>query len=279
MFAAEALLTIGFLFPIYMFCVVRVFWWMLEGAMEVLPGLVAIALLVAGFCIAGSTTNEIARWSCVISSITLVLIFPFADNYLDRFDLRELNAEQVDRAFLELSIRPDNFAAWFKLAQGLFDMGYHGHAIALAEQTIARIPDTADPMQNRSMRDLFREEQAQIRRWRDQSRNPARHKPIPCPKCRALNAPGTINCVKCGVPYLLLLSRRMGTRSGAFTRLVLGWAVISAIIPLSAYWGVTAENTVLGVGGFIVGFAILGGVVFWIFRDPTGQDGRFQSFS
>lgn len=275
----ESAVTIFFLLPIYMWCVIRVVWWMFEGEIDVLPGIVSVVMLIVGLCFASGTANDFARWACVVCSISLVVMFPFASHYLDRFDLREINAEQVDRAFLELSLRPDNFSAWFKLSQGLFDMGYHGHAIALAEQTIARIPTESDPMQNRSMRDLFRSEEAMIRQWRSIATDPRRHRPVPCPKCGAMNQPGTVNCIKCGIPYLLLLSRRIGTRSGAFTRLVIGWAIISAIIPLAAYWGVSAPNSTAGMLGFVAGFGVLAGVLYWVFRDPTGQPGRFQSFS
>ncbi|MBX3113532.1 MAG: zinc ribbon domain-containing protein [Fimbriimonadaceae bacterium] len=274
----EMVITLAFLFPIFMVCLVRVLWWTVAGDIDAAPGILTMILLIVAFAFAAGTKNPVAQGATIIATLSLMVMFPFASNYLDRHDLREINAEHIDRAFLELSLHPDNFPAWFKLCDSLFQAGYHGHAIALGEQTINRLPVERDPFKNVSLRDMYLSEERMIKQWRVDSRDPKRHKPVACPKCGAMNQPGTINCVKCGIPYLLLLSRKMGTRSRAFTKLVIGWALISGIIPLAAFWGTIAGGPGLFMGIF-VGLIILGGVFYWIFRDPSGQPERFTPFS
>jgi len=274
----EMVITLAFLFPIFMVCLVRVLWWTVAGDIDAAPGILTMIMLIVAFAFAAGTKNPMAQGATIIATLSLMVMFPFASNYLDRHDLREINAEHIDRAFLELSLHPDNFPAWFKLCDSLFQAGYHGHAIALGEQTINRLPIERDPFKNVSLRDMYMSEERMIKQWRVDSRDPKRHKAIACPKCGAMNQPGTINCVKCGIPYLLLLSRKIGTRSRAFTKLVIGWALLSAIIPLAAYWGTVAGGPGLFMGLFF-GLVVLGVIMHWIFRDPSGQPDKFTPFS
>ncbi len=274
----EMVITLAFLFPIFMVCVVRVLWWTIAGDIDAFPGILAIIFLFVGFAFAAGTKNPVAQGATIIATLSLMVMFPFASHYLDRHDLREINAEHIDRAILELSLHPDNFPAWFKLCSSLYQAGFHGHAIALGEQTINRLPTERDPFKNTCMRDMYINEERMIKQWRVDSRDLKRHRPINCPKCGTANRPGTINCVKCEIPYLLLVSRNVGTRGGAFAKLLVGWAIISAIIPLAAFWGTAAGGPGL-IGGLVFGILVLGVVLYWIFRDPSGQPERATPFS
>jgi predicted phage tail protein len=93
-----------------------------------------------------------------------------------------------------------------------------------------------------------------------------------------MNRPGTINCIKCGVPYLLLLSRGVGTKAGVYSKLLIGWAIIAFLIPAA---GFLANNVGGGMGIFaaVGAVTLAGGVLYWIFRDPSGQPDSFRSFS
>lgn len=270
-------ITIVALVPIFAFATITVMRWTVSGDIDVFAGILTCIVLIGTLIFALSTRNPLIQGACVIGVISLMIMFPFAQNYLDRHDLSEINSEHIDRAFLELSIRHDNFPAWFKLADSLFQAGYHGHAIAIAEQTYNRIPSESDPFHNRSMRDMYRNEEYMIKKWRAQATNPKRHMPVACPKCGAKNRPGLINCIKCEAPYLLLLSRKVGSRTGAMAKLVLGWAIIAMLIPATAYSTILAPS--LGLFGILIALAIAGGILWWIFRDRSGQPEKFQSFS
>jgi hypothetical protein len=265
------------LVPIFSVICVIVLKWTVSGDIDPLAGILTIFVLIGTMFMALMSKSNIIMAATVIGAISLVVMFPFANNYIDRHDLREINGEHIDRAFLELSTRHDNFPAWFKLADSLFQAGFHGHAIAIAEQTYNRIPSEPDAFHNRSLRDMYREEERMIRKWRAESTNPKRHMPVACPKCGAKNRPGLINCVQCGAPYLLLLSRKVGTRSGAFAKLVIGWALIALLLPAAAYSSIAFPG--VGLLGVVAIIGVIGGILAWIFRDPSGQPDKFRSFS
>lgn len=271
--------TILFLVPVFSACCLVVLKWTIAGDIDPLAGILTMLVLAGTMFVSLATGNQVMQGVAVVGAVSLIAMFPFASNYLDRHDLREINADHIDRAILELSIRPDNFPAWFKLSEGLFTAGYHGHAIALAEQTLDRIPNNMDPFQNRSMRDMYRSEEIMVKKWRRDATNPKRHQSVACPKCRTLNQPGTINCIKCETPYLLLLSRKVGTRSGAFAKLVIGWAMIAGLLPAGAYLGTLDGGGGLAIGGTLVAVLGVGVILWWIFRDPGGQPDKFRSFS
>lgn len=277
--AISTLVSLLFLLPIFTGCTLVVLKWTISGDIDALAGIFAMLVLVGTMFVSLATKNQVMQGVAVVGAISLIAMFPFAANYLDRHDLREINAEHIDKTILELSIRPDNFPAWFKLAESLFTAGYHGHAIALAEQTLARIPNNMDPFHNRSMRDLYRSEEIMVKKWRRDATNPKRHRPIACPKCGQQNQPGTINCIKCETPYLLLLSRNVGTRTGAFAKLVIGWALIAGLLPFGAYMGTMDGGGLLAIGGTLAAVVGVGVVLRWVFRDPSGQPEKFQSFS
>jgi hypothetical protein len=271
-------ITIAAMVPIFGICAVIVMWWTVGGDISPFAGILTLATLIFALFLSLMSKSPVVQGITIVGMLSLLVMFKFAENYLDRHDLREINAEHIDRAILELSIHPDNFPAWFKLCSSLFEAGYHGHAIALAEQTIERIPNNMDPINNRSMREMYRNEEYMIKKWRGDATDPKRHLPIACPKCGQKNRPGTVNCTKCEAPYLLLLSRKVGTRTTAFAKLVLGWAFIAGIIPAAAFAGEA-------IGGGLAIIAVLGGIagvgviLYWIFRDPSGQPERLTPFS
>ncbi|ARU42332.1 hypothetical protein CCB80_14720 [Armatimonadetes bacterium Uphvl-Ar1] len=275
--ALGTLISIVALVPIFAVVSLIVMKWTVSGDIDPLAGILTIFVLIGTMFMALMSKSPIIMGTAVIGVISLVVMFPFAQNYLDRHDLREINSEHIDRAFLELSTRHDNFPAWFKLADSLFQAGYHGHAIAIAEQTLERIPSEPDAFHNRSMRDMYRSEEIMIKKWRIEATNPKRHMPVACPKCGAKNRPGLINCINCEAPYLLLLSRKVGTRSGAFAKLVIGWALIALLLPAAAYSSIAFPG--VGLLGVVAIIGVIGGVLAWIFRDPSGQPDKFRSFS
>ena len=273
------LISVIALVPIFATCCVIVLKWTLMGEIDPFAGVLTIIVLAGTMFLALMSKSGVIQAIATVGAISLIVMFPFAQNYLDRHDLKEINSEHIDRAILELSIHPDNFPAWFKLADSLFIAGYHGHAIALAEQTIERIPTTLDPLKNQTLRDLYKSEEIMVKKWRAQATNPKRHMPLSCPKCGQKNRPGTINCIKCEAPYLLLLSRNLGSRSGVFAKLVIGWALIAMLIPSAALLGEYTGGGGISIGIGLGAFGLVGVILWWIFKDRSGQPEKFQSFS
>ena len=254
-------ISIVFISPVYAFCIFKVFGMTIMKEIDGFAGFMALLLLFVGLVAALTTRDPVLQGAMVVCTLSLVIFFPFADDYLARSDVADINAEQIDRGHLELSLRPDNFPAWFKLAANLYDHGFRGHAIALADMTLERIPSETDPFHNRSLRDMFRHEERQVAMWKRDTTDPKHFAPIACPKCKAMNPPGSVNCARCQAPFLLLLSRQGRGRGRAYARLVLGWSLISCLIPLAAWLGLTG----LGWAVFVL-IGTVGGVLFWVFR-------------
>lgn len=273
-----AFITIFALLPVFGFAAVKVIWWMVMGEMDFGPGLLAVVLILSGFVLACLTPNPWVQGGTVVGMISLLIMFRFAADYLDRHDLREINVDRIERSYEELAIRPDNFPAWFSLARSLYEQGYRGHGIALAEQTLARIPTERDAISNRSLRELFTSEEREVRGWRADSAHPRYHRGVRCPRCRRENQPGTVNCLGCGEPYLLLLARGTRGKGKVYGRLVVGWAVIAVLIPFSA-WSAVSLPGALAVVGVFGGLVVGGLVLWWVFRGPTGSVEFTRPFS
>lgn len=274
----DMLFSYLFFLPIVMFCAGVLVKWLVMGEVETWAGIVGLIGVMASFAICVASRSMAVQISSCVGMVSLMVFFPFAGDYLARQDLRCLTAEHIDRGHAELAIRPDNFPAWFQLARNLYDFGYRGHAIAIAEQTMERIPNVPDPMSNATMRDLFRNEDYEIRRWRRESENPKYFRPVPCTKCKNPNPPGTINCQRCGAPYILELSRKTPGSAVIYSKLVVGWAVIAAMIPGAA---LLSERSSGGLGAMIVLGSIAIGIVIlvFLFRPPSGVIDNPRPFS
>ena len=144
-----ALLLFFSMFPIFMVCLVVLMKWTVMGEVEAYAGILGILALIAAFAVGMGTKSPFVQGCIVVTLISLMLMFPFAQDYLNRHDLWEVNVDKIDRATEELAIRPDNIPAWFALSRSLYEHGYRGHAIALADMTLERIPTEIDPVQQR----------------------------------------------------------------------------------------------------------------------------------
>ncbi|MDK3161074.1 hypothetical protein QPK87_31620 [Kamptonema cortianum] len=258
------------MFPIFMVCLVVLLKWTIMGDVEAYAGILAILALLAAFAVGLGTKSPLVQGCIVVTLISLMLMFPFAQDYLNRHDLWEVNVEKIDRAHEELAIRPDNIPAWFALARSLYEHGYRGHGIALAEMTLDRIPSEIDPVQQRSMRDFYRSEEYELKKWKRESAHPKYFKPLPCRACRHMNRPGFVNCEKCNQPFLLEMARGLASKGQVFGKLILAWAGIAVVIPFSAWAGVSLKGFAQ-FGAVVGGIAGLGLILFWLLRPPSGS--------
>ncbi len=274
----ESLVSWLFLGPICAFCAVVIIRWMIGGDVEAWVGSLAILGIILTLAIAVGSHNTAVQICAVTGMVSLMVFFPFAGDYLDRQDLRTITAEHIDKGHAELSLHPENFPAWFTLARNLYEFGYRGHAIALAEQTLDRIPNVPDPFKNCSVRDLFRTEEYEVKKWRRESGHPSYHKPLLCPRCKAPNLPGHINCQRCGGPYLLELSRKAPRRSKVFAKLLLGWAVIAVLIPSAGVAAIMAKGA-LGSMSVLAVILAGGATLFFVLKPPRGVSSSSAPFS
>jgi hypothetical protein len=200
--------------------------------------------------------------------LTLMVLTPFAIEQVDKVELRAMHTERLIRAYNALVERPDNVAATFEICRGLYTHGMKGNAIAIASMTMEKLSRHVDPVQNRSLRDRFREEEFMVKKWtRETAKTPNELRAIPCPGCGHMNPMNLLVCEKCGRPYLLDIAHKMNHKPRVYGRIVVAFAAIASLIVLCAAIGLVFQGIVL----FLVLAAAIGatgGVVHWLFRAP-----------
>lgn len=273
---AIAFMVTGASIVIFGLGIVVMVWWMLETKIETGVGLAGIAGCLTAMAVSIAAGSSIVTGTIMVSFIGLVLMYPFAENKLAETELRGYNIELMDRAHQELNRRPDNVPAAFQLARSLYHYGMRGHAIALSQQTLDRLSNNQDPTQNRSIRDIYRNEEYELKNWKSASEDPRYYRPLACPQCKAMNPPGNLACNRCQSPYLLEIARSADPRLKVKGKIVLAWAMITGIIPFAAWAGVALKGagSTLAVGG---GLAALGLVLWWLFKLAPGETGEVRT--
>lgn len=241
---------------------------MVGGELDVVPGIVGIFLMVVLFAVAVFVPEQRMAGPVIVTVLALMVFFPFAQTQLEKQEMVGIDDYRIDKAHKELSVRPENVAARFELARALYDRGLAGHAIAFAENTLDHLSGDRDPMTMQSLRDKFRAEDAEVKRWRRDLKDPRAFDPVACPSCGCMNPPGTIQCERCKGPYLLELSRVKSGMSTIYGRLVTGFALTAFLVVVAAWVGValTWPYSALGLLGALI---TVGGLLSWIYRPRT----------
>lgn len=241
---------------------------MIDGDLDVVQGIAAFAVLFLLMFIAVWQPVPIATGAVFVILLSLMAFFPYAVSQMERIELEEIKTDSLDQAYRNVHNQPDSALARFHLAQSLHDHGLPGHAILLSEQTLASLSTTIDPIQNRSVRHLYRGEESQAKQWRRELRSEQPFTPLKCPKCGHLNPPTAIACEGCQAPYLLELARNLKPRSRFLGKLVLAWASIGLFLVVGALLGAALS----GWGAivvFVIALGSVGGLLAWLFKPKT----------
>lgn len=261
------LITLAFMLPVFGICIVAVIRWMIDGDIPTGVGIGVLGGMLGLMAIGIKGEHPAAPWVVLGIVVTLMLFFPFAANQLAFFELRLVNIDRLERAHEELARRPDNVPAAFQMARTLHAIGHRGHAIALTTQVLESLDQTPDPLQFRSMKDLFREEQYELKQWQ-MAAKPTDFAPIACPMCGAKNPPGPIACVQCQKPYLLEIARRTDVRPRFIGRLVVAWLMIAFALVGASFASFFLEGAVRLVA-FLGCLLTAGAILWWLFGRKT----------
>lgn len=257
--AAGLLIGVAFLLIVYK---------LIDGELPFITGIVGLFVLIFLLYSAVSPPHPAIPGVVFVVVLTCLALFPFAAEQIGKAELRMMETERLIRVYNAYVQKPDNVAAVFEISARLYQHGMKGSAIALASKTLQVLSQQVDPVQNRSLRDLFGREEALVNKWkRETAATPDQLKPIPCPNCNTVNPPEELICRGCMRPYLLDVAAKMNLRPRIFGKLVFSFALIAASIVGAAVLGLHFAGVWLFVALFVA-LSITGAIVGWLFRAP-----------
>ncbi len=237
---------------------------MVDGDLPVLPGICSLIMILFAMALAIKPPHPAVTGVIFVLALTLMAVFPYAEQKLEEFELRAIDAERLARSFSAVQARPDNFAAKFELARQLYDLGFHAQAIHLTSSTLDGLDTEQDQVRNQSLRDVFHREQVLLRRWQGQ---PMGAGALKCPSCGAFNRPTDLFCSGCGQPHMLNIVRGQEVKPRVWAKLVLAWAALALFIPGSVAIGMNLDG-VVRFATFAASLAAVGILIGWLFRPP-----------
>ncbi|HTQ09163.1 MAG TPA: hypothetical protein VMI31_03745 [Fimbriimonadaceae bacterium] len=237
---------------------------MVDKDLSIPAGIGAMFVMILCMILCVKPPHPVVPAVVLISVVTLLAFFPFAEQKLEEFELRKIDAERLARAFGIVEARPDNFAAKLELAKWIHEHGFAAHAIYLAESTLSQLSTEKDDVKNRSMRDLFSREEGMLRRWKTE---PPGQQTYKCMSCGALNRPEDLFCHGCRRPYMLDIVRSQEVTSRVWAKLVLAWAALALFIPGVVAIAMVLDG-VLRISAFVAALAVVAVFVSWLFRPP-----------
>jgi hypothetical protein len=235
-------------------------------------GLCALIMIGVVLAFALHPSNPVVPGVVLVVALSLMVFFPYAVRTLEIFELRAIDADRLERTFEAVRVRPDNFAAKFELAKLLHDHGFIPQAINLANGTLASLSEETDDVRNRSLKDVFINEQRLVKRWQGE---PQDMQALKCPNCGAFNRAAEVFCTKCSRPYALDIVRGQEVKSKVWGKLVLAWAAIAVFIPVAVGIGMSFDG-ILRIVSFVGGFALVGGLIAWLFKPPKHAPAIFS---
>jgi hypothetical protein len=245
---------------------------MVDGELGAGPGILAIGVSLWLIMMAVVPPHPAAPGVILIVVLSLMAFFPYASGVLERTALQEIDTALLDKAHRAIHERPDNFNAYFDISRALYGHGMRCQAIAIANRTLQTLSARVDPVQNRSMRDVFRSEEGMVQRWvRYENSLPEskRSRALNCPNCGSTNPPEQLACVRCQRPYLLELARSTNSQSKVIAKLVFAWALVGLFL----VGGILLLLAIPGPLRYVALVAALGAMGFvlnWLFRSNPG---------
>ncbi len=186
--------------------------WMIMSDIDVGSGLIGItvSLLIGFFAI--NPPDPLLPPLFFIAAVAMLVLAPVTRIAVNRSALSALEVEAIGRAYELLAAKPDNFGAKLRLARSLYNKGIRAHALAIADEALADVPER-----------MFPEEHRMLNQWKESEAGHDAQVRIRCFECGIPNYPGTVFCTKCGAPYLLDFAQGRWVKSSTVRRVIAGW--------------------------------------------------------
>jgi hypothetical protein len=186
--------------------------WAIGGDIDVVAAILGIAVaLVIGVVALRPPIEILTPIACCTAYIT-VCVYPIFTALSNKYELKKMDIEEVADGYRALGQSPENPLAKFKLAKAVYKNGYIGHAVAIADQAMAKIP-----------RRVAEEEFRMLARWKRAGVPPETLRPLTCVECHSLCEPGWTHCRNCGAQFLLHRIRGQMLPGGLAQKLVAVW--------------------------------------------------------
>ena len=236
--------------------------WTIGGDLDPITGFIGIGVAVGlGYEAINPPVPQLAPLTVVAVFVT-VIFFPFVKAATEKRQLRNIEIENLEKAYQSLSLRPDNIIAKFRIAKILFELGMCGHAVRIGESLAPNMPQR-----------FFSDELRLLRRWQMTHLDARLFAPISCAECYTSNEAGLIFCRQCGAPFLIDFAkgRVVGSRLGK--KLVSSWIALVAVlvgIPIakSTLSSASSAAVIVAMMGLSLSFVLLA------FRDTSGGIAR-----
>lgn len=234
--------------------------WMVTGDIDVPMGFLGIGAAVSLGYLGMNPPTPILPPLLLVAGVATLVLYPFAQYSLNQVALRAIDLEALDRAYESMGPAKESVSARLRIAKSLANLGYIGHAAAIADKALAG----AD-------KNIFREEMWQLRSWKERARDPRVPpvRPFDCIHCGKRSDPEELLCSRCGAPLLSDFARGKWLRPGLKSKILLVWlgAILLMIgIPTLA----TTLPPLLGVVAVIVALAIGGAGLTFAWRKAGG---------
>ncbi|MDR3687828.1 MAG: hypothetical protein P4L46_00515 [Fimbriimonas sp.] len=230
--------------------------WMIGGDIDGLTGFGGIAVALGlGYEAINPPVPQLAPMTVIAVFITVVM-FPFVRSAMDKKALRNIDIDELVKAYNSLSMRPDNVLAKIKIARVLWDLGVCGHAIRIVESQLPHMPPR-----------FFGEDIHMLKRWHMMKLEARFFSPISCTECQTSNEAGLVYCRQCGSAFLIdfVKGRVIGTRLGK--KLIASWtALVAILIGIPAAEAMPPVASIPAILAMMV-VAVL--IVYFAFRDTT----------
>jgi hypothetical protein len=237
---------------------------MVDGDLPVGPGLCAMIMVLVAMALAIKAPHPVVPGLVLVLSITLMVFFPYAEQKLEEFELRRVDANRMAKSYEAVRVRPDNFAAKFELGRILHDHGFVSQAIHLTGTTIAGLDTHKDEIQNRSLKDVFHREEVLLKRWQSE---PQKTNAVKCIRCGCFNKTTELFCTSCGRPYMLDIVESQEVKPRVWAKMVLAWAALAMFIPGAVAIGMNLSGIVRAVT-FTGAVGAVGVLLYWLFKPP-----------
>jgi hypothetical protein len=203
------------LFPRAMW-VVGIIHWMIMGEIDVVLGVIGIAVGVAVGLLAIFNPDPRLTPFLVLVMFATILSAPIYLKVRNDRELVRIDVETMEDCIESLRQKPENLGARWRLAKTLYNRGFRGQALAIGEESIGQIQGQA-----------FQEERSILQQWR-RVVHPGEIQPLACLECGYSNRPGAVFCERCGADHLVHHVQGRWIGPDLAKRLVAVWAALSA---------------------------------------------------